>query len=40
MVGARGEKTDLIPLSAVVGEERPLDPAAYRLAQVLAGMPG
>jgi 6-phosphofructokinase 1 len=40
MVGARGEKTERIPLSAVVGEERPLDPAAYRLAQILAEMPG
>lgn len=36
MVGARGEKTERIPLGAVVGEERPLDPAAYQLVQILA----
>ncbi len=38
MVGARGEKTERVPLGEVVGEERPLDPGMYELAQVLAGI--
>ena len=38
MVGVKGEETRRIPLEEVVGEERPLDPDMYKLAQVLAGM--
>ena len=40
MVGIRGEKTERVPLDTVVGEQRALDPAMYRLSQVLAEMPG
>ena len=39
MVGVRGEEVRRLPLQEVVGEERPLDPELYELAQLLAEMP-
>ena len=36
MIGVKGEETRRVPLREIVGEERPLDPGMYKLAQVLA----
>jgi 6-phosphofructokinase 1 len=39
MVGLRGENVERIPLKEVVGKNRPLDPALYKMAEVLAELP-
>ncbi len=38
MVGVRGEETRRVPLREIVGEQRPLGPDMYRLAQILSEM--
>ncbi len=38
MVGVKGEETRRVPLKEIVGEQRPLDPDLYRLAQILSEM--
>jgi 6-phosphofructokinase 1 len=40
MVGVSGEEVRRTPLQDVVGKERPLDPELYKLAKLLAEMPG
>jgi 6-phosphofructokinase 1 len=40
MVGVKGEEVRRVPLDEVVGRERPLDPDLYKLAEMLAEMPG
>jgi 6-phosphofructokinase 1 len=40
MVGVKGEEVRRVPLDEVVGRERPLDPDLYKLAEMLAELPG
>ncbi len=40
MVGLSADKTCRVTLGEIVGERRPLDPELYRLAGVLAALPG
>lgn len=40
MTGLRGGEVSLTPISEALHEQRPLDPGMYRLAGILAGLPG
>ncbi|MDN5696942.1 MAG: 6-phosphofructokinase [Rubrobacter sp.] len=40
MTGLKGGEVSLTPISEALNEQRPLDPGMYRLAGILAGLPG